>query len=77
MSEQTINAGQPPATEGLCLPPGRILQQAVGTVAYDANGKALGIVGRDVAPRLVVQLINGKMRPLTPAEARAVGRWLR
>lgn len=75
MPEQPINAGQPPAPEALCLPPGRILQQIPGTVAYDANGKALGIVGRDVAPRLVVQLINGKIRPLTPAEAKAVRRW--
>ena len=75
MPEQQINAGQSPATEGLCLPPGRILLQMVGTVAYDANGKSLGIVGRDVAPRLVVQLIDGTIRPLTPAEARAVGGW--
>ena len=75
MPEQPINAGAKPAAEGLCLPPGRILQQAAGTVAYDADGKALGIVGRDVAPRLVVQLSNGTIRPLTPAEAKAVRRW--
>ena len=77
MPQQPINAGANPTTEALCLPPGRILQQAAGTVAYDANGKALGMVGRDVAPRLVVQLIDGTIRPLTPAEARAVGGWWR
>jgi hypothetical protein len=76
MPKQQINAGAKPATEGLCLPPGRILQQVQGTVAY-ANGKALGIVGRDVAPQLVVQLLNGTIRPLTPAEARAVRGWWR
>ena len=75
MPKQPIDAGANPATEGLCLPPGRILQQVAGTMAYDAGGKALGIVGRDVAPQLVVQLVNGTIRPLTPAEARAVGRW--
>jgi hypothetical protein len=75
MTTQPINAGAKPAAEGLCLPPGRILQQVPGTVAYDADGKALGIVGRDVAPQLVVQLVNGTIRPLTPAEARAVRGW--
>ena len=75
MGKQQINAGATPATEGPCLPPGRILQQVAGTVAYDASGKALGIAGRDIAPQLVVQLINGPIRPLTPAEARAVSGW--
>lgn len=75
MPKQPINAGANPATEGLYLPPGRILQQVAGTMAYDADGKALGIVGRDVAPQLVIQLIDGTTRPLTPAEARAAGRW--
>lgn len=75
MPKQPINAGSKPATEAVCLPPGRIMQQLPGTVAYDATGRALGIVGRDVAPQLVVQLINGKIRPLTPAEAKAVRRW--
>ena len=77
MPKQQINAGAKPATEGLCLPPGRILQQVPGTVAYGPGGKALGIVGRDVAPQLVVQLVNGTIRPLTPAEAKAVRRWWR
>lgn len=75
MPKQPINAGANPATEDLCLPPGRILQQVPGTIAYDAGGKALGIVGRDVAPQLVVQLVNGTIRPLTPSEARAVRGW--
>jgi len=75
MEIRQINAGSTPATEAICLPPGRILQQVAGTVAYDAGGKALGIVGRDVAPQLVVQLVNGIIRPLTPAEARAVRGW--
>lgn len=77
MANKQINAGAKPATECLHLPPGQILQQMPGTVAYDAEGRALSVVGRDVPAQLVVRLINGKIRPLTPAEAAAFKRWNR
>jgi len=76
MSKQRHNAGKP-ATESLCLPPGEIMQQMPGTMAWSADGKAIGIVGRDVPARLMVRLFNGSIRPLTDAEARAFARWQR
>ena len=76
MPKQQINAGAKSATEGLCLPPGRILQQVAGTIAWGPDGTALGIVGRDVRAEVLVELDDGTVRPLTPAEARAYKRWL-
>jgi hypothetical protein len=64
-----------PATETVCLPPGRIMQQMPGTMAWGADGRPLGIVGRDVPAGLVVYLFNGTVRPLTKPEARAFARW--
>lgn len=63
--------------ERVCLPPGRIMQHMAGTIAWGPDGKALGIVGRDVPAQLVVELINGKIRPLTTAETRLFNRWNR
>ncbi|MBC7674773.1 MAG: hypothetical protein H7173_01765 [Rhodoferax sp.] len=76
MASKQTNAGAEPAPEALHLPPGKILQQLAGTVSYDAKGKALGVVGRDVPAQLLVQLNDGTIRPLKPAEARAYKRWL-
>lgn len=75
MARKQINAGGKPATEALHLPPGKILQQVAGTVAYDGYGNALGVVGRDVPPQLLVRLDDGRIRPLSPTEARACRRW--
>jgi hypothetical protein len=76
MSKQHHNAGKP-ATETVCLPPGEIMQQIPGTMAWGPDGRALGIVGRDVPAQLVVQLLNGSIRPLTDAEVKAFNRWRR
>ena len=77
MAKDHINAGEKPANEALRLPPGRILQQMLGTMAYDGHGNSLGIVGRDVPAQLVVQMLNGKIRQLTKSEAKAFKRWNR
>jgi hypothetical protein len=74
MSKQRHNAGKP-ATENVYLPPGKILQQLPGSIAWGADGKPLGIVGRDVPAQLMVQLPNGSIRPLTDAEAKAFAKW--
>lgn len=75
MARKQINAGAEPAPEALHLPPGKILQQVAGTIAYDGYGNVLGVVGRDVPAQLLAQLDDGMVRPLTPAEARACRRW--
>lgn len=71
------NAGGQPANDIVRLPPGRVMQQLPGTIAYDDQGRRIGIVGQDVPPRLVVELINGTVRPLTDAETRAFRAWER
>ena len=77
MANKQINAGAEPAPEALRLPPGQILQQVSGSIAiaYDSKGNVLGVVGRDVPAQLMVQMDDGRVRPLSPAEARACMRW--
>lgn len=77
MAKDHFNAGEKPATVATHLPPGKILQQVPGALAYDGDGNPLCIVGRDVPAQLVVQMLNGKVRPLTAAEAKAFKRWNR
>ena len=45
MPEQQINAGAKPAAEGLCLPPGRILQQVAGTIRPLTSAEARAFRG--------------------------------
>lgn len=74
-TDQQNDAGARPATERVCLPPGRIMQHMAGTIAWGATRKPRGMVGSDVPAQMMVELINGKIRPLTPAEARLLSRW--
>lgn len=76
MDKQRHNAGRP-ATENVYLPPGEIMQQLPGTIAWGPDGQNLGIVGRDVPAQLMVQRPNRSIRPLNDAEAKAFARWQR
>jgi len=78
MGQRGKKAGKRPATGKVHLPPGEVLQQIPGTIHWcEKTGKALGIVGRDVPARLVVDDGNGSLRALTRAERRAYRAWER
>lgn len=70
-------AGDRPATGNVHPPQGVVMTMLPGMIHWcPKTGKNLGIVGKDVKRRLVVDLGNGRVLPMTDAEETAYWRWI-